>query len=319
MTAMELDVVVQYAGLAPSVHNTQPWQFVTGDGLVEVRADRRRQLAFLDPTGRQLLVSCGAAVEFGYLAVRDEGWACAVEVLPEPHDPDLVARLRVGEEQPPTAAESALAEAIPRRYTDRGPYEDREVPADLLDDITRRCGELGVWIRVLDRAERSTLVLVLTDAEAAEAADPRYAEELAAWTSGRGEGEGIPPEALPDWPADRVSDVPLRDFSGHAAHPRPGGSVADLPPGVERDTVLMIGTGVDEPGAWVNAGRALGSTLLRVASAGLSAQPLGQAIDLAAGRARLRREFDIVGHPQFLLRIGYGTGQPSTHRRDQSP
>jgi hypothetical protein len=112
-----------------------------------------------------------------------------------------------------------------------------------------------------------------------------------------------------------VSDVPLRDFTGRDLHPRPGDRAEDAPPGVERDTVLVLGTSQDEPGAWVTAGRALGWTLLRIAAAGLSAQPLGQAIDLATGRARLRREFDLVGHAQFLLRIGYGTGQPSTHRR----
>jgi len=77
----------------------------------------------------------------------------------------------------------------------------------------------------------------------------------------------------------------------------------------------MLGTAVDEPAAWVGAGRALGWALLRVAAADLSAQPLGQAIDLAAGRARMRRELDLVGHPQFLLRVGYGHGQPATHRR----
>jgi len=259
-------------------------------------------------------MSCGAAVEFAYLAVRDMGRACSVAVLPQPHDIDLIARLRVGEPEPASAQEAALAEAIPRRYTDRGPYDDREVPADLLDDITRRCGELNVWLRSLSRDERSTLVLILTDAEAAEAEDPRYGQELARWTTERGSGEGIPPEALATWPADKVSDVPLRDFTGHGAHPRPGDSPADTPPGVERDTVLMLGTGPDEAGAWVTSGRALGWALLRIAAAGLSAQPLGQAIDLAAGRERLRHEFDLVGHPQFLLRVGYGTGQPTTHR-----
>jgi hypothetical protein len=158
------------------------------------------------------------------------------------------------------------------------------------------------------------LVLILTDAEAAEAEDPRYAEELARWTTERQPDEGIPPEALPSWPADKVSDVPLRDFTGHGEHPRPRDNAADVPPGVERDSVLMLGTGEDDPGAWLVAGRALGSALLRVVAGGLSAQPLGQAIDLAAGRARLRREFHLVGHPQFLLRVGYGTGQPATRR-----
>ena len=315
MQDLELDVVVRYAGLAPSVHNTQPWQFSTAGDVIEVRADRTRQLEFLDPTGRQLHVSCGAAIEFARLAVREAGRACTVAVMPEPRDVDLIARLQVGDPQRPTAQEIALCEAIPRRYTDRGPYEDREVPTEIVEDIAQHCGELDVWLRKLDRDERSALVLILSDAEAAEAEDPRYADELARWTTERKPDEGIPQHALPAWPADRVSDVPLRDFTGHAVHPRPGGNAADPPPGVERDTVLMLGTAADVPAAWVASGRALGWALLRVAAAGLSAQPLGQAIDLAAGRARLRREFDLVGHPQFLLRIGYGTGEPSTHRR----
>ena len=93
---MQLDVVLRYAGLAPSVHNTQPWQITANDDVIEVRADRSRQLSFLDPTGRQLHLSCGAAVEFARLAVREAGHAGAVDVLPEPNDADLIARLRVG-------------------------------------------------------------------------------------------------------------------------------------------------------------------------------------------------------------------------------
>ena len=314
MADLDLDVVTQYAALAPSVHNTQPWQFVADGDVLDVRADRSRQLAFLDPTGRQLHLSCGAAVEFAQLAIRDAGRACTVEMLPDPHDADLMARLRIGDPLPASALEAALAEAIPRRYTDRGPYEDREIPEDLVNEIAHGVSELGVWLRRLDRDERSVLVLILSDAEAAEAEDPRYAEELARWTTQREADEGIPPEALPSWPADKVSDVPLRDFTGHGVHPRPRDSAADVPPGVERDAVLMLGTGEDDPGAWVAAGRALGWALLRVGTAGLSAQPLGQAIDLASGRARLRHEFHLVGHPQFLLRVGYGAGQPATRR-----
>lgn len=312
---LDYDVVRQCAALAPSVHNTQPWRIETSGDEVEVRADRSRQLDFLDPTGRQLHVSCGAAIEFSYLAVRDAGRACAVTVLPEPADPDLLARLQVGPEQPAEQLEVALTEAIARRHTDRGPYDDRPVPPEILSDIQRRCTELGVWARVLDHEARASLVLVLADAEAAEAADPRYAEELARWTTSRGAGEGIPPEATPPWPNERVSDVPLRDFTGHDQHVRPGQTSGDVPPGVERDTILLLGSSQDDPGAWLSSGRALGWAMLRIAAAGLSAQPLGQAIDLAAGRARLRQELGLVGHPQFLLRVGYGRGQPSTQRR----
>ena len=72
---------------------------------------------------------------------------------------------------------------------------------------------------------------------------------------------------------------------------------------------------MDDNTSWLLAGRALGWLLLRAAVDGASAQPLGPAIDLPDSRAALRRELSLVGHPQFLLRVGYGTGRPRTRRK----
>jgi nitroreductase len=88
----ELLTVIEYAGLAPSVHNTQPWSFSLSDNAVEVRADRRRGLAVLDPRGRQLTISCGAALEFAYLAVRGLGRDAAVRSFPHAGDRDSEGR-----------------------------------------------------------------------------------------------------------------------------------------------------------------------------------------------------------------------------------
>ena len=48
--------------LAPSVHNTQPWVFALFPDRLEVRADPSRQLTVLDPDGRELVESVGAAL-----------------------------------------------------------------------------------------------------------------------------------------------------------------------------------------------------------------------------------------------------------------
>jgi len=317
MAETDLDVVVQCAVLAPSVHNTQPWRLHDAGGeVLEVFADPGRQLAFLDPAGRQLHISCGAAVEFGFLAARSLGRRCDVSLRPDPARPDLLATLALGERQPATDEETRLADAIPLRYTDRGPYDDRAVPLEVVADAERRATLLGAWVQPIRRPDdRGVLIAVLAAAEAAEAADPRYAEELARWTTtGRAE-QGVPAAATAEWPGERVSDVPLRDFTGADRHRRPGDAPDLTPPTVERDTLLLIGTELDDPLSWLSAGRALGWMLLRAASDGLSAQPLGQAIDLPAGRERLRRELGLVGHPQFVLRLGYGQGQPWTGRR----
>jgi nitroreductase len=47
------------AGAAPSIHNTQPWQWRVHADAVELRAARDRQLTATDPDGRMLTISCG--------------------------------------------------------------------------------------------------------------------------------------------------------------------------------------------------------------------------------------------------------------------
>jgi len=314
MADFDLSSVIECAGLAPSVHNTQPWRFSLSGSAIEVLAEPARRLDYLDPTSRLLHVSCGAAIEFAWLAVRAGRRECDVHVLPERARPDLLARLDIGGEQPPTPLEVQLADAIPRRYTDRGPYDDRPLPPRVLVDVQTRCAELGVWVRLIDdRADRTTVATILAEAEAKEAADSDYANELRRWTSPQPAAVGVPAGAAPHWPADRVSDVPLRDFTGHGEHRRPGGE--DTPPRVERDTLLLLGTAVDDRSAWLASGRALGWLLLRATAESASAQPLGPAIDLPDSRAALRRELGLVGHPQFLLRMGFGSGEPRTRRR----
>lgn len=316
VTNDDLTAVLECAALAPSVHNTQPWNFRADGDVIEVRAERSRQLGYLDPTARQLHVSCGAAIEFGYLAARSIGRECDVRMLPDATDPDLLAVLTLGPARQPTRTERELAEAIAVRYTDRGPYSDRPLPDGFVDEVRGHADDVDVWIRALDSADdRRTLIGVLYDAEQAEAGDARYAAELSQWVGTTGD-VGVPADAVSSrWPTDVVSQIPLRDFGGHADHPTVEGRGETPPPTVERDLLLMFGTAYDEPRSWLLAGRALGWALLRAAAAGISAQPLGPAIDLPHSRARLRHELGLVGYPQFVVRMGYGLDRPRTRRR----
>src|SRR5690554_3741335 len=78
---------------APSVHNTQPWRFVRRDDVLEVYADWTRRLRVLDPSGRQLLLSCGCAVFNARVALAEAGFTSEVERFPAPDRSELVARL----------------------------------------------------------------------------------------------------------------------------------------------------------------------------------------------------------------------------------
>jgi len=74
--------IVEQACRAPSIHNTQPWRFQFDAGTFELRADTRRGLSASDPTGRELVISCGAALYNLRVAVRKLGYTPTVSLLP---------------------------------------------------------------------------------------------------------------------------------------------------------------------------------------------------------------------------------------------
>ena len=82
---------VERASLAPSVHNTQPWHFVVRPDLLELHDESDRQLRALDPTGRQLVISCGCALFNARVALSADR-VVAVDRLPDRTQPDLLAR-----------------------------------------------------------------------------------------------------------------------------------------------------------------------------------------------------------------------------------
>ena len=82
----QADYLIGVAARAPSLHNTQPWRFEVSDHAIELYADASRQL-LVDPDGREMLISCGAALYGLRLAVRSLGRLPEVELLPGPVSP----------------------------------------------------------------------------------------------------------------------------------------------------------------------------------------------------------------------------------------
>ena len=109
------------AGYAPSIHNTQPWRWrLTGD-VLELYVDRSRFLEVTDPDARLATLSCGTALHHARTALAAQGWHGVTERLPDPADPDHVARMCI---EGPVAIEPhtlRLAQMIRERHTDRRP------------------------------------------------------------------------------------------------------------------------------------------------------------------------------------------------------
>jgi nitroreductase len=326
MDAEQLRTVVELATRAPSVHNTQPWRFAArtapdGDiAALDVFADRERSLAVIDPEGRDLHLSCGAAIEFARIGIRSLGRSCTVQLLPDRQEPDLLASIVIGGPQPPSDEEEGLLEAIPGRYTAREPFEDRAVPADLVARLEHAVSQTGAWLRVLgDKADEVTLAVLLARSDDIERHDARYETELTTWLNRpEGSGDGIPAAAVVPT-HERASSLTLREMEAdELAGERAGSGAGDAtegPPPVEHPLVCIIGTPGDDNHAWLLAGQALGRLLLEAAECGVQASPMTQVTEVASARAMLADGLGLVGHPQIVLRMGYAHGHPTTPRR----
>ena len=175
----KLRFLLNYAILAPSSHNSQPWLFkVVGENL-ELHADRTRALPVVDPEDRELVMSCGAALLNLRIAFRHYGYECPVQILPDPHNADLLARIGFGNKQEPTAEENLLFGAILKRRTNRMPFENRKVPEELLVKLQQSAKKEGAWLYVIkEEDERNKMADLIADADRMQMADGRFRRRI---------------------------------------------------------------------------------------------------------------------------------------------
>jgi hypothetical protein len=201
------DECVRAATAAPSIHNTQPWLFRLNDDTIDVLVDRSRQLTTLDPDGREMILSVGAAVFNLRVAARALGRETRIQLWPDPDQPDLAARLTIGAAAGDLPAARALAEAIPRRHTNRRPFASKPVPYGTLVELSGGATAENATLVTVDPALRAAVLSLTRTAENRMKEDPQYRAELASWTTPGGVGRRdatTPALATPRRPVEEV-------------------------------------------------------------------------------------------------------------------
>jgi len=124
-TPSEGDVMLSAATRAPSLHNSQPWEFGVGNRHVEVYLVPSRRLPHSDASGRFQLVSCGAALFNLRVAAAHLGMHPSVELLPGEADPTLIAILYADHRHERPSSLDTCYPAIGARRTNRMPLSAR--------------------------------------------------------------------------------------------------------------------------------------------------------------------------------------------------
>jgi hypothetical protein len=303
--------LIATAARAPSVHNTQPWRFKVSQDAIELYADPRRKLR-VDAAGREMLISCGAALFGLRLAVRSLGYQPIVELLPDPARLRLLARVQLGVVAPMTEAERRMLEAIPHRHTHRGPFAAGPLPAGLLPGLQHDAMAEGATLALVDAPlSYQQLADIVTAVGRRQDLDPASRAEVRRWSRvvGQASHDGVPAQAFAPTTRRSRGRLRQRDFDlgrgmGRAAAGGPSAAA----------TAVLVTPG-DGRGDWLRAGQALHRLLVHAASKWVFASLFSQPLEAAAIRSEIQRRLSLPGAPQMLLQFGPARTTQATARR----
>ncbi|MEV8101996.1 nitroreductase [Streptomyces sp. NPDC088135] len=318
--------LVADATAAPSMHNAQPWLFRYGhrSRTLALRADFERRMPEADPTGRALHVGCGAALLNLRVSAAHHGLDAATTLLPDPSDPVLLASVRLDDgpgvrlDDGPDAsggraeeALRALHPAIADRHTSRYPFDEQAIPDDVRARLVRAARTEGADLVFLAGPHLETVLGLIRDAEGYDRGDPAREAEQEHWA--RYTKTDAPVDGIPDYafgPRDAAERATNRDFAGSV--PVPGRAHV---PFEHQPQLALLSTGGDRPADWLRAGQALERVLLTATLDAVSTSFATQPLEWPDLRWVLRDPVHGTGHPQMIIRLGYGPNGPRTPRR----
>ena len=294
----QLKYLVNFAVLAPSVHNTQPWLFRILDHTVEIHADRSRALAVLDPEDRSLTISCGSALSLFEMTLDAFGFGHSTSVFPDLTDPDLLAVITITSEPAHVDPDEALLKAITKRNTIRRGFQSLPLPAAFVEQYREVGAEESEFLCVISDKEAETLILAqLQETERKHQTDIHYRRESDSWMHPMRERsrDGVPMH--PEEPSPTASCWTVDDVPDHA-------------------TLLMAMTeSSDTPRAWLESGKHLMQVLLAASRHGINAAIMNLPPSSSELREVIKPLTGCKADPILLLRFGRPIRKLITPRR----
>ena len=303
---------VQLACRAPSLHNSQPWRWVSEGSTVELFVDKDRVLYSTDHSGREALLGCGAVLDHFRVAMAAAGWTANVDRFPNPNNPLHLASIDFSPMKFVTEGHRHRADAILLRRTDRLPFAEPPDWASIESQLRSAITADAVRLDVVADELRPELADASQLTESLRLYDTSYHAELSWWTGHYETAQGIPESALVSAAeSDRV-DVG-RNF------PVTRNSDRRFEFGQDHSKILVLSTYDDERASVLQCGEMLSAVLLEATMAGLATCTLTHITELRASQELVATLIGQTTTPQALIRVGLAPEirdtPPATPRR----
>lgn len=287
----KLNFLLNYAILAPSSHNTQPWKFnVTGDEI-RLFADKTKWLEISDADQRELYISQGTALENLILAATHFGYDCSV-TYPSGNG-SLAAVVKLTPAKTP-ANDTMLFEAITADHSSQNSNDVKAIPKGTLQALQNNSGGSGIKLSLTtNEKSKNEFRDIIISADQKLFTDPNYKSELGYWL-GRGT---MGPTGIQAVLAQLR--VLFLDVSADQAK-KDSGLVNSSP------VLGFISSDENDRISQIRAGQLLERVRLEAAASGIGLQPMSQALEVPETKANLSEILPQgSGDPQYVFVLGY--------------
>lgn len=292
--------LLRYAILAPSSHNSQPWEFRVTGNEIAVGADESRWLEAADPEKRELYISVGCALENLCIAAEHFGFDLQV-AYHEPNNADYVATVTLLDDaELSTSRPSELFGALTTRYTSHEPFENRLLGDGIYEKLKALVVEDDISLHLVDDSDMKTAISELqAEADRLLMEDPAYRKELGHWIGLGALGSS--------WLMARIGQAVVTHLDIGDREAKKNSTLIESAP-----VVAVLTTESDDPRARIRTGQAFERVALLATTDGVAVHPMSQTLERPELRTRLGELLDTAGVPQHLFRLGY-TDEAAEH------
>ena len=294
--------LIRYAILAPSSHNSQPWEFDVEDEKLHVYADESEWLEVADADKRELYFSVGCALENLLVAADRFGLGATVDYF---EGTSKVAEVTLGKDTP-SSYPSGLFRAITERRTNHKVYHEGRIEEDVLDSLERTFEKDDIeLLKITDGEEKEKITELQTRADEKQFDDPEYRKELGRWIGSGALGA--------NWLMARVGQLAVTHLDLGESEGKKNSELLKSAP-----VVAFVSTSTDDREARVRAGQAFERLFLSATSEGIAVHPMNQILQVR----ELKEELTNLLSPadtnlQLMFRLGYAP--PEDERRPRKP
>lgn len=300
----KLRFLLNFAVLAPSSHNSQPWSFEVKEGFILLYPEIKRRLIESDKNNRQLYISLGCAIENIIVAANYYGYLSDVDYSFKKTTATKISFSKIEKNIDDKSISSILS-----RSMNRNKYDNTPLPDSFLEKIKLlNINDLNIHI-VENKNDKNLLADITLNAAINAMDDKDFRRELSKYVKSNitksktgmpGFSLGIPT------PISLIIPTLLKYINvNKLSRKQDEKLLKDHTP-----MFVVISTKDDDKESWINAGRIFERIAIIAESNKIKISVLAAPIQIGEYYKDFQKVLQTNYRPQVFFRIGYSEKKP---------